>query len=118
MALTALTQSMYSLPSTSVNREPLARSAYTGLTWDWQIWGPVFFSLDLGGAVHDGKTSTIKLDRKELGSRVLFREAVEIGYRFEGHHALSLRLDHMSNASITDNNEGLDTVGVIYGYSF
>ena len=102
----------------NINSEGDTSSAYTGLTWDWQIWGPVFFSLDLGGAVHDGKTSTIKLDRKELGSRVLFREAVEIGYRFEGHHALSLRLDHMSNASITDNNEGLDTVGVIYGYSF
>ena len=78
----------------------------------------MFFSFDLGGAVHDGKTSTIKLDRKELGSRVLFREAVEISYRFQGHHALSLRIDHISNASIADNNEGLDTIGLVYGYSF
>ncbi len=102
----------------NINSEGDTSSAYTGLTWDWQVWGPVFFSFELGGAVHDGKTSTIKLDRKELGSRVLFREAIEIGYRFQGHHALSLRFDHMSNASIADNNEGLDTVGVVYGYSF
>ena len=102
----------------NINSAGDTSSAYAGLTWDWQIWGPFFGSFELGGAVHDGKTSTIKLDRKELGSRVLFREALEIGYRFQGHHALSLRFDHMSNASLADNNEGLDTVGVVYGYSF
>ena len=78
----------------------------------------MFFSLDLGGAVHDGETSTSRRDRKELGTRVLFREAIEIGYRFQEHHALSLRFDHISNASLADNNEGLDTLGVVYGYSF
>ena len=103
---------------TNINSAGDTSSVYAGLTWDWQIWGPVFFSLDLGGAVHDGETSTAELDRKELGSRVLFREAVEIGYRYQGHHALSLRLDHISSASLTDNNEGLDTLGVVYGYSF
>ena len=102
----------------NINSEGDTSSAYAGLTWDWQIWGPVFFSFDLGGAVHDGETSTSELDRKELGSRVLFHEAIEIGYRFQEHHALSLRLDHISNASIADNNEGLDTIGVVYGYSF
>ena len=102
----------------NINSEGYTSSAYTGLTWDWQIWGPVFFSLDLGGAVHDGETSTSRLDRKELGSRVLFRQAIEIGYRFQEHHALSLRFDHISNASLADNNEGLDTLGVVYGYSF
>ncbi len=70
-------------------------SAYTGLTWDWQIRGPVFFSLDLGGTVHDGELSSSRGDKKELGSRVLFRGAVEIGYRFLEHHALSLRLEHI-----------------------
>ena len=102
----------------NINSEGDTSSAHTGLTWDWQIWGPFFGSFELGGAVHDGETSTSALDRKELGSRVLFREALEIGYRFEGHHALSLRFDHMSNASLADNNEGLGTVGVVYGYSF
>ena len=91
---------------------------YTGLNWAWDVWGPVFVSLDLGGAVHDGEVSTSKLDRKELGSRVLFREALEIGYRFLDRHALSIRLDHISNASLTDINEGLDTLGVVYGYRY
>ena len=102
----------------NINSEGNTSSAYTGLTWDWQIWGPVFFSFDLGGALHDGETSSSRGDEKELGSRALFRAAVEIGYRFHERHALSLRLDHLSNAFLADNNEGLDTLGVVYGYSF
>ncbi len=91
---------------------------YTGLDWAWDAWGPVFVSLDLGGAVHDGEPTTTEIDRKELGPRVLFGEALEIGYRFLDRHALSIRLDHISNAGLTDNNEGLDTLGVVYGYRY
>ncbi len=93
-------------------------SLYAGLNWEWDVWGPVFISLDLGGAVHDGKLSTSELDRKELGSRVLFRQALEIGYRVFEHHALSIRFDHLSNAGLVDNNEGLDTLGVVYSYRY
>ena len=71
-----------------------------------------------GGAAHTGKLQTSRLDRKELGSRVLFYLATELGYRITPKHSVSLRVDHMSNASLADNNEGLDTVGLIYGYHF
>ena len=91
---------------------------YLGMTWDWDVWGPVFITLDLGFAVHNGETTTLELGKKELGSRALFREALELGYRFLDRHAVSVRLDHMSNASLTEQNEGLDTFGVVYGYSF
>ncbi len=93
-------------------------SAYFGLNWDWNFWGSAFASLDLGGALHNGELTTTRLDKKELGSRILFREAIEVGYRFSKRHALSLRLDHISNASLTDQNEGLDTVTLVYGYRF
>ena len=89
-----------------------------GVNWDWDIWRRTFFSWAMGGALHTGKLQTSRLDRKELGSRVLFYLAAELGYRFDQTHSLSLRLDHMSNASLADHNEGLDTVGLIYGYHF
>ncbi len=91
---------------------------YLGMTWDWDVWGPVFITLDLGFAVHNGETTTLELGKKELGSRALFRQALELGYRFLDRHAVSVRLDHISNASLTEQNEGLDTFGVVYGYSF
>lgn len=89
-----------------------------GLNWDWDMSRRTFFSFALGGAAHNGKLKTSVLDRKELGSRVLFYLATEIGYRISAQHSLALRLDHMSNAGLAKNNEGLDTVGLIYGYHF
>ncbi len=89
-----------------------------GLNWDWTVWNQSFFSFAWGGAVHDGKLSTNKPGRKELGSRVLFYLAAELGYRFGSHQSVAIRLDHMSTAGLTDDNEGLDTVGLVYGYHF
>jgi len=100
----------------NINTEGNTHALDFGLNWDWDFWSRSFFSWAMGGAAHTGKTATSRLDRKELGSRVLFYLAAELGYRLSPQTSLSLRLDHMSNASIADNNEGLDTVGVVYGY--
>ena len=89
-----------------------------GLNWDWELWNQTFFSFAWGGAVHDGKLGIERLGRKELGSRVLFYLAAELGYRFDQNHSVAMRLDHMSNAGLADNNEGIDTVGLVYGYHF
>ena len=43
---------------------------------------------------------------------------LEFGFRFQKKYAVSIMLDHISNASIDDQNEGLDTFGVRYGVSF
>ncbi|MBL26388.1 MAG: hypothetical protein CMM50_02385 [Rhodospirillaceae bacterium] len=91
---------------------------YSGLTWTWRFLGPLFASLDLGAAVHDGALSTNRPDRKELGARFLFREAVELGVSVAGHHTFSVRVDHISNATLADHNEGLNTLGLLYGYRF
>jgi hypothetical protein len=57
-------------------------------------------------------------DRKALGSRVLFHIPVEIGYRLDEHNSLSAYFEHMSNAYTVDPNEGMDRLGVRYGYRF
>jgi lipid A 3-O-deacylase len=89
-----------------------------GINWDWHFLPRTFASFSFGGTLHDGEDATTKLDRKELGSYALFYLAVELGYRIDTYNSLALRIDHMSNAKLADNNEGLDTVGIMYGYHF
>lgn len=86
----------------------------------WEIGGPagLFFGIGLGVAVHDGQTGLERLDRKVLGSRALFHIPAEIGWRFAGRHSVSLYFEHMSNAGLARYNEGLDRIGVRYGYRF
>ena len=72
-------------------------------------------------------------ESKSLGCRFLFRESVNAGYRFNKRHALMLHFDHSSNANLCEKNtrdgtaegrhdvtlnEGLESVGVRYGYMF
>jgi hypothetical protein len=54
-----------------------------------------------------------------MGSRVTFREAIEVGYRFLENHSISFVLDHYSNAGwIAERNQGNDDLGFRYGYKF
>jgi lipid A 3-O-deacylase len=92
--------------------------AYLGLTWEWDFFQDFFAGFSLGGAVHNGKTSTLSLDKKELGCRVLFRESVTVGYRINKTHSLMAFMDHISNAKLCSSNEGLENVGIRYGYRF
>jgi lipid A 3-O-deacylase len=100
----------------AVNTSGDTSQLYAGLTWEWDFWRNMFASLALGGAIHDGDLDVRSNDQKELGCRVLFRQAVELGYRFGQRHSLSLYIDHLSNAGICDQNEGLELLGIRYGY--
>ena len=96
------------------NTQGNTNQAYLGSTWMFDIGWDFFAGGGLGVAIHDGKTDTNLLDRKELGLAVLFRESLEFGYSINKHHRISLYLDHISNAGIDNNNEGLDTFGLRY----
>ena len=78
-------------------------------------WGMAYHN---GDKIHDPKH--VQTDKKELGSNLLFREAVELGWNFYGKDSISLRFDHISNANLwgEDANEGLDTFGIVYSYRF
>jgi lipid A 3-O-deacylase len=86
----------------------------------WQIWKPLLFEGSLGLALHDGELSVPagQSSANALGCRVLFREALSLGMRFWTRHSFSLSVDHISNAGICDNNDGLSTLGLRYGYRF
>jgi lipid A 3-O-deacylase len=103
----------------TVNTQGDTSQVYAGLTWEWWFWRRFFFNFAFGFSVHDGETETDKLDAKELGSRVLFREAIDLGWNFWGPHSLSFFLDHVSHGGLLgDKNEGLDTIGARYIYRF
>ena len=108
----------------SINLSGHTNQLYLGLTWSFQdiLVDGLYADLFLGGAVHDGVLSSSDpseiRQRKQLGSRLLFREAVEVGWRFSGGHRIGVFLDHISNANLASNNEGLDTLGIRYGFDF
>ncbi len=90
---------------------------YSGLLWEYLWNSGLFFNLGFGLAVHDGKLENSE-DKKELGSRILFRIPIEIGLLFTRHQGVSIMFDHVSNAYLADPNEGLDTIGLRYTYRF
>ena len=91
--------------------------AYADLRYEHELRGGIFFGLGLGAAVHDGPLDD-RRDRKALGSRVLFHIPLELGYRFDEHNSVSLYFEHVSNAGLADENEGMDNLGLRYGHRF
>jgi hypothetical protein len=102
----------------SINTAGNTSKVYGGMLWEWEARFGLFFDVGLGLAVHNGELDTNKPDRKSLGSRVLFRTAIEVGYSFNTHHRIALSFDHVSNASLASPNDGMDTLGLRYCYRF
>jgi len=102
----------------NLNDSGATSSLYVGLSWMADFASIAYVSADFGGAVHDGKLETSDPDRAELGSRVLFREALELGLRPADRWRVGIRIDHMSNAELADKNEGLTNIGFVLSREF
>jgi hypothetical protein len=102
----------------TINFGGYTSKAYVDARWQREFKDNTFFAMGLGIAVHNGELVTSDPDYKELGRRVLFHPHFEWGYRIDPHNSVSLFYDHVSNASTADKNQGLDTIGVRYGYRF
>lgn len=102
----------------AVNTVGDTSQAYAGLTWSFTPLERMFVEFSLGGAVHDGKLNGAGTDRKQLGSRVLFRESLALGFRIDDRNSVMVVFDHESNANLADHNEGLNNLGVRWGYRF
>lgn len=104
----------------TINTEGDTSHAYIDARW--QIDGPsgLFFGLGLGAAVHDGEIGGPGADpsKKWLGSRVLFHIPAEVGVHLDAHNDLSVYFEHTSNAYTQTYNEGMDRIGIRYGYRF
>ena len=102
----------------SISTVGATSDAYIDARWQYETPCGIFFGLGLGAAVHDGQLKLEDWDRKALGSRVLFHIPAEVGYRFDDHNSLSAYFEHMSNAYTVSPNEGMDRLGIRYGYRF
>ncbi|HTP83925.1 MAG TPA: acyloxyacyl hydrolase [Alphaproteobacteria bacterium] len=110
---------------TDINTDGKTSQFYGGLTWTILNFKDVFTADDaifldgsLGGAIHDGHLSGGGSDDKQLGSRVLFRESIDLGYQFVKRQSVSVFVDHISDAGLTSQNQGITNLGVRYGYGF
>ncbi|HRK19514.1 MAG TPA: acyloxyacyl hydrolase [Hyphomicrobiaceae bacterium] len=92
--------------------------AYLDARWQFEAQNGVFFGVGIGVAVHDGVRDISSPDHKALGARALLHFPLEIGYRFDRHHSVSLYFEHFSNGYTNRYNEGIDGLGARYGYKF
>jgi lipid A 3-O-deacylase len=107
----------------SGNTDGNTDQVYAGLTWT--VYGKqgifssdnnFFVNLGLGGSLNDGAIFKTDGSRKDLGSHVLFREGLDVGYWIMEKTNVSLYLDHISDAGLTTHNDGLTNLGVRVGF--
>src|SRR5439155_890804 len=111
-----------------INTAGKTSDGYFGLTWGIMLiqnlfgYGDgIFANGSLGGAIHDGTPltgATQPPGRKLLGSRILFRESIELGYRINPTISVSGILDHISNANLATRNAGITSAGARLGFKF
>jgi len=102
----------------SINTDGGTSNVYFDARWQYEMASGFFLGLGIGATVHDGQLKLEDFDQKGLGSRLLFHIPLEIGFRFDAHNSLSAYFEHMSNAYTVSPNEGLDRLGIRYGYRF
>ena len=88
--------------------------AYSGLTWDYHLTDALFLETSFGAAIHDGETDGNNHD--SYGCMVQFRESLSVGIHLTRRMSVMAIVDHMSNAGLCDENQGLTNAGVRLGY--
>jgi lipid A 3-O-deacylase len=110
----------------SINTAGNTSDGYFGLTWGIKLiqslfgfgHDSVYLNGSLGGAVQDGYEDSAPPGRKRLGSPVLFRESLELGYQLTPKVSVSAFLEHMSNANLAPRNAGITSAGARLGFKF
>jgi len=108
-----------------INTSGFTNQFYFGATWSWQLASNILqpgdgftVSYFFGGAANDGETRPTRPNRKALGSNILFREALEFGYRINPVIEISAFIDHVSNAGFARYNQSINDVGGRIGFRF
>ena len=114
-------------PSIGFNVAPQGISyVYAGLNWDVPVYEKWFVTAGVGGSYNNAERLTesdlrpgeSKQTHRLVGCHALFRLSLGFGYRITNDVMLQFYGDHISNANLCDNNEGLDQWGVRLGYAF
>lgn len=110
--------SLHPVVGGTFNFDGYTSKAYASLRWYREFANATYFGVGLGVAVHDGETFTADPNYKQLGRRWLFHDSFEYGIRYDQNHSISIYYEHISNASTAVRNQGLDAIGLRYGYRF
>ncbi len=92
---------------------------YGGLAWEGRLFKHLLLGGFLGLAIHNGDLDSENDDMRQLGTRVLIREAVDIGFYLRDDLVASIMYDHYSNTGLGESrNEGNDNIGIRLAYYF
>lgn len=98
---------------------------YLGATWSWFLARNVINPDDgivlgyfFGPGFNDGQLHHGDATRKALGSHILFREALDLGYQINQTWEISAYIDHISNGGLAKENQSINDVGLRLGYRF
>jgi len=107
------------------NTSGFTNQYYLGATWTWQLASNLLQPQDgialsyfFGPGFNDGDIIATTPNRKSLGSHVLFREALELGYLINPVYQISGFVDHVSNGGFAKQNQSINDVGVRLGVRF
>ena len=112
-----------------INTAGETSQVYGGLTWTWNFADNVlrendgfYVEFTEGPGFNNGKinvTGAVESQRrKSLGSNVLFREDLDLGYHITPNWSIALSYNHISNADLATRNEGLNDIGARIGFKF
>ncbi len=103
----------------TVNMRGDTSKLYFYARWQAPLGQRFFVATGVGGALHTGhKTAPRDARAKALGAGMLFHLPLEIGWRIGERASLSISFDHISNGYLAEPNEGLDTLGLRWGWRF
>jgi lipid A 3-O-deacylase len=108
-----------------VNTAGATNQVYFGATWTWLLASNLLnpgdgftFGMFFGPEFNDGTIGPPRPERKALGSHVLFRGALEFGYRITPEYEISVYYDHSSNGNLARYNQSLNELGGGFGIRF
>jgi len=108
------------LPAIGGTYNPDGQTSHGYADVRWKITpSPIWYlTFGIGAAFNNGQTDLVDYSRKALGSHILFHPSVELGLNLDAHNNVSVYFEHMSNGNLATYNEGMDDIGVRYGYRF
>ncbi|HVH81301.1 MAG TPA: acyloxyacyl hydrolase [Stellaceae bacterium] len=109
----------------SINTAGKTDQAYVGATWSWflarNLINPddgIVLGYFFGPGFNDGQLHNGNSQRKALGSHILFREALDLGYQINPTWEISAYIDHISNGGLAKENQDINDIGIRLGYRF
>lgn len=92
---------------------------YSGLSWEGRFLKYIQLGAFFGLGMHNGDLDKSSDEKRQLGTRILFRGALEIGLYLKEDISVSFMYDHYSNTGLSGKrNQGNDNLGLRLSYYF